>query len=637
MWTFSGAQPGPSHERWILRHPALRAAVLLLAVAGSGARLEAQGLPRLPGDSDRDRPTQIPAGPSDRPGARGSQAARPLPEHILAMPGVQEELQVIQRRSQLIIGRANIIRTAVADPSIVDVVQYSPNEIAVIGLSRGSTTLTVWFENDPRPLIYLVRTIADPSIEEQKEIDYGRLERKLADLFPNSTVRLIPVAGKIVVKGQAPDSEEAARILQIVRGEVVDQEGSLVGPQPQDLDSSAPGVDAQGLLASRIVDMLEVPGEFQVMLRVRIAELNRSQLRRLGLDLELLLNNGRHLLTRSLGGIPSTLTGIFENGEISVLLNWLASNGTAKILSEPVLTVLSGHTASFLSGGEFAVPTVVGVDGVSAQTTEFRGFGTSLLVTPTVIDKDLVRMQIVPEFSEVNQANAVNGIPGVDSRRVQTTVQLREGQTIAIAGLLSHQSRTEVTRIPFLSDIPFFGTRLFAAKRANQDETELLVLVTPEIVRPMDPDQVPPVPGFHVTHPTDRELFQYGMTEGLPDPGLYHVSPLGMEGPLPVPLESPAFGQPPGPDHRPVESPLSEAGHSVSWAMPGDVAEVEEGAVGRGGLPSEEASERNGFPGLPDPSDSAPNRNQTARIFPDRPSPAAVGLFGGGWTPPEDR
>lgn len=458
------------------------------------------------------------------------------------MPTVQESLEVVNQRSQLLVARDKIVRTAIADDSVIDIAQFSPSEISIIGLENGTTTLTIWFENNPQPLIYLVRTIPDPTIEDQKRLDYGRLERKLAVLFPNSKVYLIPISGKIVVKGQARNAAEAARILQIVRNEVINQEGRLAGPQPvrnalagavangsQNVVNAAVGngLLANDLASSYIVNMLEVPGEYQVMLRVRIAELNRSQLRRLGINFNALIDGGRHAVGYALGGLPSTVTGIFENGEINVLVNWLASNGTAKILSEPVLTVLSGRSASMLSGGEFAVPTIVGIGGAQGQQTTFRGFGTSLVVTPTVLDGDLIRMQIAPEFSQINQANSVQGIPCVDSRRVSTTVELREGQTIVIAGLLSHRLNTEVTRIPFLSDIPFIGSKLFAAKRATMDETELLILVTPELVRPMDADEVPPVPGYNVTLPDDRSLYHYGQTEGAPDNEYYQVAPYG--------------------------------------------------------------------------------------------------------------
>ncbi len=148
-----------------------------------------------------------------------------LPDQISSMPSITQTLDVVQHRSQLIVGRSNITRSAIADPSIIEVAQYSPNELAIIGLQVGTTTLTLWFDKSPEPLIYLVNTVRDPSVDERRRSDVARLERKLAMLFPNSKVYLIPFSGKIVVKGQAHDAEEGARILQIIHGEVG-------GPQP---------------------------------------------------------------------------------------------------------------------------------------------------------------------------------------------------------------------------------------------------------------------------------------------------------------------------------------------------------------------------------------------------------------------
>ncbi len=469
-----------------------------------------------------------------------------LPPQIAHLPSATQKLAVIHKQSQFMVVRQRVRRFAIADPSVIDIVQYSPTELSILGLGLGTTNLVLWFEGHPEPLIYEVAVVPDPALQEKQRLECGRLEQKLAILFPNSQVHLIPLSGKIVVKGQAHGSEEAARILQIVRGQAIDPKRPLAGPVPP--PGSAPPGRPEVFAASRIVNMLEVPGEFQVMLRVRIAELSRSRLRRMGLDLSALIH-GRHFGGTSSGGSGGTTTGLFDNGEIAVLLDWLESHGTAKILSEPTLTVLSGHSASFLSGGEFAVPTVVGIDGAKGQTTTFRGFGTSVVVTPTVIDRDLIRMHIVPEFSQANPNLSVDGIPGLTSRRVQTTVELREGQTIAIAGLISHRSATEVSRAPWLSELPVVGPWLFAHKRSAQEETELLVLVTPELVRPMDAEDVPPVPGTDVTPPNNREFYHGGRTEGCPYPsqrpvplwegtGYRTAAPPGLAPSMAVPYET---------------------------------------------------------------------------------------------------
>ena len=514
-------------------------ATLLAGIGLPVQVLQAQDYSRLPVLA-REAPVvagrEVPAVPV------GDPIVNVLPSQLKNLPDVNGSLKVVHRRSQLIVAKGNVVRTAIADPSVVEVVQYSPNEIAFIGQSLGTTTVTMWFDDGSEPLIYLVETVRDPSLEERKKIDYGKLEKKLALLFPNSKVYLIPLSYKIIVKGQARDSEEASRILSLIAGEVINQVGSLAGPQP----AATPGVDPVGLInpnnlaSNYIVNMLEVPGEFQVMLRVRIAELNRSMLRKMGVNIAVLINDGQHFFSSvlqgavSAGGIAAAtanapITGIFSSGDVAVLINALASNGTATILAEPVLTVLSGHPASFLSGGEFAVPTIVGVQGVGAQQTTFRGFGTSLLVTPTVLDKDHIRLQIMPEYSQVTGGNT-NGIPNLGVRRAQTTVQLREGQTIAIAGLMSRRTTSEVGRVPYLAEIPIVGPLIFAAKQDNQDENELLILVTPELVRPMEADEVPPVPGHEVTRPDDKQFYCLAMTEGPPYQKVNQLPPYGWGG-----------------------------------------------------------------------------------------------------------
>lgn len=471
---------------------------------------------------------------------------RPLPFPLSEMPDIMEEMEVIHRRSQLVVSKAPVSRIAIADDAVVDVVQYSPTEFGIIGLALGTTNLTLWFDDSPEPLIYLVEVIRDPTYEERLRTDFGKLEKQLHILFPYSTVQLIPLQNRLVVRGQARDAEEAARILQIVRAAFFNQFGSLAnsvgGGGGAGFGGGGGGGFGGGGFGNNnnnngddeqddfIVNMLQVPGNHQVMLHVKIAEINRTQGRQLALDLDLqdLANNGRHQLAALLGGgAGATLTGVFENGEINVFLKWLAEHDTSKVLAAPTLTVLSGHQASFLAGGEFPVPTIVGVGGAAGTTTSFRGYGTSLLVQPEVIDKDWIKLQITPEYSNLDQDNAFAGGQGLNTRRAQTTVKLREGQTIVLAGLYGSAFGSTVNRIPFLGELPIIGPALFNSKQSSRGDNELLILVTPELVRPMDPEEVPPLPGFYVTPPNDIELYAYAKTEGYPDQGVYQLSPLG--------------------------------------------------------------------------------------------------------------
>jgi pilus assembly protein CpaC len=169
--------------------------------------------------------------------AKDSKPKRSLPYEIEKMPDIQEEMEVIHRRSQLVITRAPISRIAIADPSIIDIVQYSPTEMGILALGLGSTVLHLWFDGSPDPLIYLVEVIPDPTYEDRLQMDFGKLEKQLHILFPNSKVYLIPLRRRLVVKGQARDAEEAAHILQIVQSSVAAEYGLN-------------GVDAHSSLAS---------------------------------------------------------------------------------------------------------------------------------------------------------------------------------------------------------------------------------------------------------------------------------------------------------------------------------------------------------------------------------------------------
>ena len=481
------------------------------------------------------------------------QSARAIHHLIEDMPQSQDELEIIQQRSQLVITRENVSKVAIGDQNVIDVVQYSPKQFAIVGLGLGSTNLMLWFENNPDPLIYTVKTIRDPNFDYQRKLDYGKLERKLAIAFPNSKVYLVPFSRKIIVRGQARDANEAAHILQLIRGEVISQEGSLFGPQGGivggggGLNPNGPvggivggysGVGGYGfgggalnafdLAASFIINELQVPGEFQIALRIRIAEISRTAADNAGVNLNILFNDARNSVATAVGAATgNTFAGTFEQGEIGVFLDWLCSNGTAKILAEPNATVLSGRNVRFLAGGEFAVPTIVGVGGAQGTTTSFRGFGTSVLATPTIIDRDNIRIGVIAEYSNITNQNTVAGIPGMSTRRIETVVEMREGQTMAMGGLLSNRVTTQVQRIPLLGDIPYVGPLFFSAKSSTSEENELLILITPELVRPIDANEVPPVPGWDVTKPNHEEFWKYNMTEGQPDTGYYHSPPYG--------------------------------------------------------------------------------------------------------------
>lgn len=377
-----------------------------------------------------------------------------LVEEVLT---TEVELEVIKRRAKILRMKQPVFQTAIADPSIVEVVPFGSKEIEFIGRETGSTTVTVWTgtEADPKLLTILVTVTKDDSVDQRRRLEYGELQTMINELFPNSRVQLIPVADKVIIRGQARDEQEAVQILSIVKQNADNQNGTNgnFGNTVSGGAVSEAFPDASTLPASNLINMLEVPGEKQVMLKVRIAELSRSAVRSLGSDFD--LNVGDFAFSSFLGAQGNVLlSGTFDEDSFNLMLSALESNGSAKILAEPNLVVLSGKTANFLSGGEFAVPTIVGVGGAQAATTTFKSFGTQVTFTPTVLDKDRIRLQVIPTFSTVNPNIAVNGILGLDTRTVSTTVDLREGQVLAIAGLIQEQQRGDVARLPVIGSIP---------------------------------------------------------------------------------------------------------------------------------------------------------------------------------------
>lgn len=463
---------------------------------------------------------------------------------ISGITDVEATLNIYLRRSRLITTREPISRVSIADPGIIEFVQYGPREIEVIGLETGETSLTIWFgEQQQREMIrYLVRVSPDPGEQTEREIEYGELQDRVNEFFPNSFIQLIPIADKLIVRGQARDPEEAAQIMSVIRGESVNQTGALLGPGAGPPNPFAGGYggfggfgggflnqgpaarlypDASDTTASNIISLLEVPGEIQVMLKVRIAELKRSASRTLGTNWS--ITNPTFRFGNTSGGAGSNLgLTILGTTTVNLALRAIETNGYGKILAEPNLVVLNGNTASFISGGQFAVPTAVGVGGIGAVATAFQGFGTQLSFTPNVIDKDRVRMNVIPTFSTPTVANTVNGIPGLESRSVQTTVEMREGQWMAIAGLIADDQSGSITGVPILRNIPIVKL-LFSDKGTSRQETELLVLVSPEWVHPMEPEEKPAlIPGVDITEPDDWDFYIRGRIEGRPH--CYHRS-----------------------------------------------------------------------------------------------------------------
>ncbi len=419
---------------------------------------------------------------------------------------------------------------------------------------------------DPAQIARIIQTITaylnSVYIEQGRSVSVGQTRQILGALGGTPALGTMGALGGLAagqLVGGAP-AGNAPAVVPPAPGEP-DAQGMIAPGQPGGgivLPGAGGGLAAYGAAAEaggpnqsssrgaipQIINLLRVVGSQQVMLKVRIAELNRTALRRIGANFlgvdprtggivgsqisgatnfqgtigqTANLVKGNQLFgASSLGpnGANSTVFGIFQDSNFEFSLTALRQNGLLKILAEPNLVALNGQLASFLAGGEFPVPVPqVSAAGIAPTiTVRFREFGVRLGFVPYILDGDVIRLTVAPEVSNIDFTIAVtlvaggSPVPGLNTRKAQTTVELREGQTLAIAGLLQLTLNGETDRIPGLGDLPIIGP-MFSNTSSQRIEKELVVLVTPYLVEPMNHGQVPPTPGDEVKQPNDLEFY----------------------------------------------------------------------------------------------------------------------------------
>jgi pilus assembly protein CpaC len=282
-----------------------------------------------------------------------------------------------------------------------------------------------------------------------------------------------------------------------------------------------------------IVNDLRITGSQQVMLQVKVAEIQRNVTKSFGFRPFLSIGKPGNPSGVSLAPLDpvntsnfavATATAISGNFAFTQTIDALEQKGAAKILAEPNLIAMSGDTANFLAGGEFPIPLVTQsgtIGGVAQVTVEFKQFGISLAFTPTVVDKDLINLAVAPEVSQLDKTNSVtlNGfvIPGINTRRAKTTVELRDGQSFAIAGLISSDFTDTLRGIPGLADVPVLGA-LFHSSEYLRNETELVIIVTPYLVNPVATRVAAPTDGLILPSDPQQVLFSSTYRRGLPPP-----------------------------------------------------------------------------------------------------------------------
>jgi pilus assembly protein CpaC len=384
-----------------------------------------------------------------------------------------EKVLLTAGRSTVLTTPFDVTRIAVTNPEVADAVVVQPREVLIDGKGAGTVSLIVWGEQERRQYDVVV----DPGVT--------TLQQSFQQLFPGEDIRVAMNDESIILTGSVSNNAVMLRA-----GEIADGMSSKTG----------------------VINLLQLPGgseSQQVMLQVRIAEVNRRAIQELGVNFFATRPDGTGRVTTQQFAAPdfdddneggtvfSDFLNIFffqRKEGLGVVLKALEQKGLFQSLAEPNLIAYNGQEASFLAGGEFPVPVVQGATGT--VTIIFKEFGVRLNFKPTIAG-DVIRLKVRPEVSSLDFNNGITlegfRIPALITRRAETDVELRDGQSFAIAGLLNNITQDNGANIPFLSKIPIIGY-LFKSKAEQMERTELMVLVTPRLVRPLNPDEVPPLP-----------------------------------------------------------------------------------------------------------------------------------------------
>jgi pilus assembly protein CpaC len=387
----------------------------------------------------------------------------------------------------------------VADPDIADVQVKSPNLIYITAKSTGETVI---YAVDADNNVLLNAPI-------RVSLDLSSLRRSLQEIVPGSLITADSVGSNLVLTGTVADGGEAEKAVALANAVVGEAKGG------------------------KVVNRMMVATPNQVDLRVLIAEVDRNVLKQIGVDWSRLAGK----VTFSTANNPTPLTNSLTIGQAignaaQATISALETEGFLTVLAQPDLTAVSGQTANFLAGGEFPVPVVQSVtSGTSgAITIQFQPFGVELAFTPTVIDSDHLSLKVAPSVSELSTQGEVTisgfTIPALTVRSATTTVDLASGQTFALAGLLQHTTTQNISKVPWIGDIPILGA-LFRSNQFQNNESELVILVTPYLVRPSTQPLSTPLAGWQAPHDLQQVFLNDTYRQKLPGPA---QAPLGAGG-----------------------------------------------------------------------------------------------------------
>jgi pilus assembly protein CpaC len=446
-------------------------------------------------------------------------------------------INVLVGQSRLINFDRPIGRLSVSNPEIAEAVIITGTQALINGKAFGQINLIAWEkDNDNHSIAFDVYVRANLSL----------IDAQIRTLFPKDDIRLSQANGSVVLSGTVAVPFTAAQAEQVVQ---------------------AAGFKTVNLLQGPIRDAL------QVQLQVRVAEVSRNRLRELGTSYAYQSQPGAGGYVSpggpySVGGVDggnilgsvasSALNVLVLGGNTGAFVRALQSQGALRSLAEPTLIATDGQKASFLAGGEFPVPVISNGGGGGGQTVTitFKEYGVRLNFTPTIIDEDHIRLELEPEVSMIDFANGVRFagfvVPGVRTRRAKTGIELRDGQSFALAGMLDNSETRSLSKIPVIGDVPILG-RLFRSTSFQKQETELVFIVTAQMVKPINRDEIPNLRGID---------------------GLKGAPPLGIEAPTAPSTRDEGISGPSGyspglgNNAAPASSPVNAGAHARSGAAP---------------------------------------------------------------------
>lgn len=427
-----------------------------------------------------------------------------------------DSIEVPLYKSRVLATRGVVRKVSVGNPQIADVLVTNPRELYLLGRSLGSTNVLLW-DGSGRLI---------DSLDLEVVHDLNALKVKLHELLPGEKISVFSAQGALVLRGQVGSAAAADTAVKVARTYAAQSQSVVQGE-----GEAAKAGPSQSL---DVINLLTIGGSQQVMLEVKVAEMQRSLVKRIGVNFAAFdfgssgrwnwggFNNGAALENGLIGSGKGLLAQFAsENFVFDMVLEAAKDNGSAKVLAEPTLTTLTGQQAEFISGGEFPIP-VSDDDGI---TIEYKEFGVGVKFLPVVLDSGRINLNLNVSVSELSNTNSlmlttsIGGnsgvgqlVPSLTKRSAQSTVELGNGQTIAIAGLINDNTRDFVSRFPGLGDLPVLG-HLFRSQEFISGETELVILVTPHLARPVDARTVR-LPTERFVEPNDLEFYLLGKTKG---------------------------------------------------------------------------------------------------------------------------